>query len=48
MKKGLIIHPEIEEMLEETGFHPLDSMEWMTEKEPSLDTWSVCFVQRQI
>jgi hypothetical protein len=26
-KTSFIIHPEIEEMLEETGFHPLDSME---------------------
>ena len=39
-----LFKPEIIGLCERVGFKLLDVKEWMTDKEPGLDTWSVYFV----
>ena len=36
--------PEIERLCKEAGFVLIDAREWMTDREPGLDTWGVYFV----
>ena len=39
-----LFRPEIEALAEQAGLHILEAREWMTGREPGLDTWSVYFV----
>ena len=39
-----LFKPEVAGLCERVGFKLLDVKEWMTNKEPGLDTWSVYFV----
>jgi SAM-dependent methyltransferase len=36
--------PEVEGLLTRAGFQWVTSFEWMTGRQPGVDTWSVCFV----
>ncbi|HEY3375023.1 MAG TPA: class I SAM-dependent methyltransferase [Candidatus Aquicultor sp.] len=42
-----LFKPEIDLMLERTGFHVEGFFEYMTGDKPSYDTWNVCFVGRR-
>lgn len=39
-----LFKPEIELIFKMVGFKMLECKEWLTNKEPSFDTWGVCFV----
>jgi len=39
--------PELLVELEKAGFEVIKTEEWITENEPSINTWSVCFVCRK-
>jgi SAM-dependent methyltransferase len=39
-----LFRPEIDSLAEQAGLHILEAREWMTGREPSLDTWGVYFV----
>ncbi len=41
-----LFKPEIDDMLAEIGFTPINCTEWMTNRAPGFDTWNVCFVTR--
>lgn len=38
--------PEVEYFMQKTGFEMARSEEWMTGREPSFETWGVCFVAK--
>lgn len=39
-----LFRPEIDSLAEQAGLHILEAREWMTGREPGLDTWGVYFV----
>jgi SAM-dependent methyltransferase len=39
-----LFRPEIDSLAEQAGLQILEAREWMTEREPGLDTWGVYFV----
>lgn len=39
--------PEVERLMLDAGLQPVDAFEWVTGKEPGLDSWGVCFVGRK-
>jgi SAM-dependent methyltransferase len=39
-----LFQPEIELLLLQAGLHLLDTREWLTAKQPSMDSWSIYFV----
>lgn len=41
-----LFRPEIDFLFERAGFEFVDSVEWMTYREPGFDTWSVCYMGR--
>jgi len=41
-----LFKPEVELLFANEGFETVEWFEWMTGREPGLDTWSVCFVGR--
>lgn len=41
-----LFRPELEIMLSSLGFEFLEFTEWMQDRPPSFETWSVCFVLR--
>jgi hypothetical protein len=41
-----LFRPEVEFFLAENRLSLIESVEWMTGREPGFDTWSVCFVAR--
>ena len=42
-----LFKPEIDLLFEQAGFEFVDSVEWMTGREPGFNTWSVCFVGKK-
>jgi SAM-dependent methyltransferase len=42
-----LFKPEIDLLLKESDFKLIESREWMSNREPSFDTWGVYFVSRQ-
>ena len=38
--------PEIDDLLTESGFTPVDCLEWMTQSPPGPSSWNACFIQR--
>ena len=43
-KVRYLFMPEIEQLCKAVGFALIDAREWMTDKEPGMDTWGVYFV----
>jgi len=43
-----LFKPEIEYLLAEHQLKPIRCLEWMTNRSPGFDTWSVCFINRAI
>ena len=41
-----LFKPEIDFLFEQAGFESVDSVEWMTNRNPGFETWSVCYVSR--
>lgn len=39
--------PELEQLLDQTGFELLGFQEWLTGQPAGLDTWGVCFIARK-
>ena len=39
--------PEIDRMLADSGFEPINCVEWMSNRKPGTDTWNVCFLARK-
>lgn len=42
-----LFKPEIDFLFEQAGFKLVESVEWMTGREPGFDTWGVCFVGKR-
>ncbi len=42
-----LFYPEIEKLLADVGMSILVAEEWMSGREPGLDTWGVCFVAQK-
>jgi len=45
-KMRYLFKPEIENLMNKNGFELIRAEEWMTGKEPSEETWGVCFIGR--
>lgn len=43
-----LFYPEVEKLLADVGMTLLAAEEWMSGREPGLDTWGVCFVAKKL